>query len=277
MQKSGSNQNLSTHRQVRSSTTLNRKYVRRPVGGIIVNPMATPPSRNVNDIARMKLQERAKVAPKAVSPTAIELKNQAIKKALAEADRLPSVQEESQSKILETIKRTSRQEKMKKSPMFEASKIRFGIGRVLLALGCAVMAVIAIVCLANAMMPDISSKVDAKQIGIENPFPSRIPRGYAFTDAISESDKITLVFKNNETKENFTLTEERSSWDSAALLSNYVKETYGENYVVINEQRLTIYVSNSDAAWVNDGVVYKIKATSGTLTKKQIQAIAMSL
>lgn len=277
MQRSDSNQNLSAHRQVRSSTTLNRRYVRRPVSGAALASAGSVTSRDINNVVGVKMQPKTKMELKAVRPTAVELKDQAIRKALAEANRLPSVQEESQPKMAEAIKKANHQKKAKKSSRLKASKIRFGIGRVLLALGCAVAAVFAIVYLVNTTMPDVSLKVAAMQTGIDSPYPSYVPRGYSITDATSESNKITLTFKNSETNGAFTLAEERSSWDSAALLSNFVKDDYGENYTVVREQGLTIYISNSDAAWVNGGVVYKIKTTSGTLTKKQIQAIAVSL
>ena len=52
---------------------------------------------------------------------------------------------------------------------------------------------------------------------------------------------------------------------------------YGENYVIVREQGLSIYVSGSNAAWVNGGVVYKLKTISGSLTKKQLCSIAVSL
>lgn len=277
MQRSDSNQNLSAHRQVRSSTTLNRRYVKRPINGVAQNPIKSAVPQDINSVVRVRMQSRTKVAPKVARPTAVELKEQAIRKALAEANRLPSVQEESQPKMAEAIKKTDQPEKVKKSSGLKASKIRFGIGRVLLALGCAVAAVFAIVYLVNATMPDVSLKVAAMQAGIDSPYPSYIPRGYSITDATSESNKITLTFKNSGTNGAFTLTEERSSWDSAALLSNFVKDAYGENYTVVREQGLTIYINNSNATWVNGGVVYKIKTTSGALTKKQIQSIAVSL
>ena len=86
-----------------------------------------------------------------------------------------------------------------------------------------------------------------------------------------------MTFTNSAIDSSFTLTEEKSSWDTNALLSNFVKEEYGENYTVIREQGLTIYISGSDAAWVNGGIVYKIDTTSGSLTNKQIRSIAVSL
>ena len=60
-------------------------------------------------------------------------------------------------------------------------------------------------------------------------------------------------------------------------LSNYVKDKYEDNYTAVREQGITLYISESDAAWVNGGVVYKIITKSGSLTNKQIRSIAVSL
>ena len=76
----------------------------------------------------------------------------------------------------------------------------------------------------------------------------------------------------------FTLNEEKSSWDSSALLRNYVEPNWGEDYATTHEQGITIYISNktSDAAWVNRGVLYQI-TSNGVLTKKQVRNIVVSL
>ena len=194
--------------------------------------------------------------------TAKELKDQAIKKALASAV-LP---EEKTSKKAE-----------KKAKKQSLGKARFGFGRVLLALGCTAVAVFAIVTYANASMPDISLRVAAMQTGIEASYPSYVPRDYRLTDITSEEGKITLNFNNSNTGESFSLVEERSSWDSNALLTNYVKEEYTENYSTVKEQGLTIYIDNGKATWVNGGIVYRISGSSEALTKKQICTIAVSL
>lgn len=126
-------------------------------------------------------------------------------------------------------------------------------------------------------MPDISLRVAAMQTGFEATYPSYIPREYALSGITSEGGNIILNFRNQAAETAFALTEEKSTWDSGALLNNYVKPTYGENYSVIREQGLTIYVSGSNAAWVNGGIVYKLQAGSNNLTKKQIKSIAVSL
>ena len=126
-------------------------------------------------------------------------------------------------------------------------------------------------------MPDISLKVAAMQTGMDPTYPNYVPRDYSASSITSEEGKITMKFENHSTGDSFILTEEKSTWDSNALASNFVKDEYGDNYTIIREQGLTIYISDSNAAWVNGGVVYKIETTSGSLTNKQIRSIAVSL
>ncbi|MEE0887945.1 MAG: hypothetical protein U0L97_01880, partial [Candidatus Saccharimonadaceae bacterium] len=206
--------------------------------------------------AGVRARSNASATSSTAKPTAKQLKDQAIQKALAAAAA------------------TSSQENNKQS---DKSKHHFGIGRVVLALSCAAAAVFAIVYFVNLNMPDISLKVAAIQTGIEATYPSYTPRDFSLSGIVSEDGKITLNFANGSTGDAYSLTEEKSSWDSNALLTNYVKEQYDENYTVVREQGLTIYISGSDASWANGGIVYKLSTTSGSLTKKQITSIATSL
>ncbi len=283
MQKSDNRQiAASAHRKVQASTTLNRKYVRRPgkspdikvqikkssqishFGSNTNMTTATQAKKEQPQIVAHPLQSsankkmRERFMTSETTPvkklTAKELKEQAIKKALASAAK-PA--EESNKK---------------------EEKLHFGFGRVLLAMSCAAVAVFAIVYFVNLNMPDLSLRVAAMQTGINASYPSYIPRDFNLSDITSEDGKITLNFKNNSTGDSFSLVEEASSWDSNALLTNYVKDAFEDNYTVIREQGLTIYISGKgDAAWVNGGIVYKLKIASGSLTKKQIKTIATSL
>lgn len=294
MQKSDSNQKAkATHRTVKSSTTLNRKYVKRPSrsdditvsvkrsakirrfdenNAVAISQAASeqpemvasaeqhPIQISVNK--KMRSRAAAEVMEQPAKPTAKELKEQAIQKALAAASTVDSKTERA---------------KTKKTRAKRANSVHFGFGRIMLALSCTAAAVFAIVYFVNLNMPDISLRVAAMQTGIEASYPSYVPRDFNLTDITSEDGKITLNFKNSSTGDAFSLVEERSSWDSNALLTNYVKDAYGENYTVVREQGLTIYSDNSNATWVNGGIVYKLKIVSGSLTKKQIRSIAVSL
>ena len=286
MQKSDTNVAKTVRRKVQTSTTLNRKYVKRPVKStdVMVSIKRSPKVKRFDTPAPVakKMQEDQPIAPSTVHPmqaaaitkmqsrtvapaakkmTAKELKDQAIQRALASASKTSENMDAKKAK------------KSKKAP-----KLHFGLGRVVLALSCAAAAVFAIVYFVNLNMPDISMRVAAMQTGIEATYPSYVPRDFSLSDITSENGKVILSFKNANTGDAFSLTEETSSWDSNALLANFVKDEYGDNYTTVREQGLTIYISGGgDAAWVNGGVVYKIDSTAGALTKKQINTIATSL
>ena len=218
-----------------------------------------PPEIHPLQATAIKRMQNQNTAPEEHRLTAREIKDQAIQKALATSAKSIEKQNAAQAK------------KEKKA------KLHFGVGRVVLALTCAAAAVFAIVYFVGLNMPDITMRVAAMQTGIEASYPSYVPRGFNLSDITSESGKVVLNFQNEDASTVFSLSEENSSWDSNALLSNFVKNEYGEDYTIIREQGLTIYISKSDAAWVNGGVVYKLKTDTGELTKKQISSIAVSL
>ncbi len=316
MQKTDSNKTAkAAHRQVKSSTTLNRRYVKRPARAADMTvsikrspkvnrfasapvdsmkvPVNTKVRKSVSGVAKMSreaemdaleavklhpiqrvVNERVKARAAATTPkatptkstmisqmTAKEIKDQAIQKALASASSA-SANEDSKSK--------------KKSAK-KGIKMHFGAGKIILALSCAAVAAFAIVYFVNLNMPDISLRVAAMQTGIEASYPTYVPRDYNLTDITSEDGKITLKFVNSATSDEFTIVEEKSSWDSNALLSNYVKNEFASDFTTIREQGLTIYIDNDRASWVNGGIVYKLSAENGILTKKQIKAIATSM
>ena len=275
MQKTDKKQSgTKAHRKVASSTQKSRKTMKRPTlsaqpqlatatnasqSGVRSTSVSAQPSPAMDmQGIHKKMRERTNPAPIQVQKrSAQEIKQQAIVQAIRKANA-----------------QTSSAQKKKKS---SDTKFHFGFGRILLALACAGAAVFAIVYFVNLNSPDISLKVAAMQTGIEASYPSYVPRDYSLSDITSEDGKVTLNFTNVSTGDAYTLIEEKFSWDSNALLSNYVKKTYGEDYTTIRENGLTIYVHNSDAAWVNGGVVYKLVCKAGSLTKKQIRAIAVSL
>ena len=153
-----------------------------------------------------------------------------------------------------------------------------GAKRFAIAFTCAAACVIAVIGFVGANIPDISVRVAAMQTGIQASYPSYIPRDYSLGDISSEDGKITMIF-NGPDDSSFKLVEEKSSWDSSALLRNYVEPTWGEEYATTHEQGITIYISNanSDAAWVNGGVLYKITSSGTALTKKQVRSIVTSM
>ena len=280
------------HRRVQSSTTLNRKYVKRPTRATDImvktpsttgspkiqryhtSPIARPAAaRKADDMipaqshpmqttarTRMQMRGQSMRTQPVTKMTAKELKEQAIKKALANAAKTPTLAEQI----------TTKEQK-------KTGKIRFGASRVVLALSCAAAAVFAIAYFVNLNMPDISLRVAAMQTGINASYPGYIPRDYRLSSITSEDSKINLKFYNANTGDLFSLIEEKSSWDSNALLNNYVKPTFDENYTTVREQGITIYLAEDSATWVNGGIVYKLQYNNGALNNRQIRSIAVSL
>ena len=223
-------------------------------------PMSTPQSTDVvaqsvmmqqAQMQQQQYQQQQSVAA-TQSPTGKEMKESAIQKAL------------------KAVSKSSKKEKK------SFGSVHFGFKRILLAAACASVAVFAIVYFVNINAPNVSLKVAAMQSGIDASYPSYVPRDFNLTDITSESGRITISFKNSITGCSFSLLEEKTSWDSNALLNNYVKDNI-PFYSTIKEQGLTIYMSDSISAWVNNGISYKLKVTAGSLTKKQIKSIAVSL
>ena len=54
-------------------------------------------------------------------------------------------------------------------------------------------------------------------------------------------------------------------------------KNWGASYSVAKGQGLTIYVSGSNAAWVNGGVFYVINGDEGSLSSSDLHDIAVSL
>lgn len=150
-------------------------------------------------------------------------------------------------------------------------------GKFILAFATSAACVAVLGYLVHLNMPDISVRVAAMQTGIEASYPTYLPRDFNLTSvATDQNDRVVIEFASPDTT--FTLTEENSSWDSNTLLNNFVKEAYSNDYTTLREQGITIYISShSNASWVNGGIRYTLETTSGSLTKKQIKNIAISL
>ena len=261
MQKSDSAQPIKVvRRQVQPSATLNRKYVTPPkaaarriaVNSDMITVKTAAPSTKTTPTTITTKPTLAKAAvskPAAAKPTPEQLKELAIKRALRSAEKASEP---------------------------TPHKLHFGLGRIFLALVCTAAAVFALVYFINQNVFNLSVVNAAKSAGLEINNSPKVPSGFELTDIISEDGKITLNYSNPSSKTSFTLVEERSSWDSNALLTNFVKPTYGADYSIVREQGITIYISNSNAAWINGRIVHKITAEPGTLTKKQIRSIATS-
>lgn len=206
-----------------------------------------PLQRSANRQIRARKQQPAK-------PSSREIKDRAIKQALRSVAT------------------------MSEAPAQPIKHRKSGAKRFVLAFTCAAACLAAIVWFVSNNIPDVSVRVAAMQTGIEATYPSYVPMDYSLSDIISEDGKLTMIFSGPDDAR-FTLVQEKSSWDSATLLRNYVEPTWGEEYVTTHEQGITIYISNqtNDSTWVNGGIRYSITSEGAHLTKKQTRNIVLSL
>lgn len=224
--------------------------------------IAVAVSHPVVEVTRARVAARAVAeAPRQLS--AHELKERAISRALESvataSDDAAEEVEEQMTQIISKKRHTWRKRKL------------------VLAAGMAVASIALLGYLVHLNLPDLSVRVAAMQHGIESAYPSYIPKGYRMDGLVAEKDgKVVINFVGKD-GQGFTLAEERSSWDSMALLSQFVTPEWGDDHEIIREQGLTIYVNGSDAVWVNGGVFYHLDSFGSELSKIQIHDIVVSI
>ena len=301
-----------THRGLEKSMTLNRRYVKRPtkltvtdgteeiaaktetkspkITHILIESSAEPaPSKSpvieeTPDLPPMKnpyqaaidARKKQKEQKTDIAISSKALKDAAIKKALAEME-VAKEEKIAERVILKEMQADKKVEKKAKKSEKEVRHFKkHKVGRILLAFATSAACVIALAAIVKVNLPNISVKVAAVQTGVDASYPSYTPRDFAIHDVYTNGSTVIIQFDGPEDA-TFTISEEKSSWDSSALLTNYVKGAYGTTYDTIREQGITIYVNHSNAAWVNNGIFYRITAEPGVLSKKQIKNIVGSL
>lgn len=277
-----------SHRRVQRSTTLNRKYVKKPEKVAAVDSVA---KRRAEDLKRRqaladkinheriaalkagKTLRDAAATPAATTPKPLSATIEKNLVANTKAEKAKAVKDSAVKSALKSVATLETDEKPAKGI---STKRSLGAKKLLLAFGCAALAVGIVGYFVSVNTPDISVRVAAMQTGIDATYPTYIPRGYSLSDIVSEDKKISMTFKDSENG-SFTLSEEKSSWDNETLEASFVKTTWGNNYTSVREQGITIFISGSNATWVNGNILYKITTSGNNLTKKQIKSIVTSL
>ena len=291
-----------SHHRVQKSTTLNRRYVKKPeVANVAAAESAAIDSvakRRADDLKRrqaladkinrerLAAMKAGRPAPAVVVPTPAPVVQAPAPKPLAatieknlvaapKAEKPATIKDSALTAALKNVD-TVDEETSGAITSSISAKATFGPKKIALALACAAIAVGTIGYVVSQSTPDLSVRVAAMQSGIDASYPSYVPRGYSLSDIVSSDGKLEMTFSNTDGT-NFVLTEEKSAWDNEALEQNYAEATWGNNYTSVREQGITIFIAGSDAAWTNGGIVYKINASGNNLTKKQIKSIAVSL
>ena len=125
-------------------------------------------------------------------------------------------------------------------------------------------------------MPSLSVRVAAAQAGINASYPAYHPDGYSLNGTVTYKEgEVAMRFTSNAGPQDYTLTQQRSSWDSTAVQEDIASKTNGQ-YLTDVQRGVTIYTYGGNAAWVSGGILYTIDGTA-PLSRDQITHIASSL
>lgn len=126
-------------------------------------------------------------------------------------------------------------------------------------------------------LPYVSVRFAAVQAGINASLPSYRPGGYSISGPISyQNGRVFMQFKANAGPQSFSILQEKSTWDSSALLENFVLEASKKKYETYSDSGLTVFIYGTNAAWVNGGVLHTVTGNA-PLTTEQIRKIATSM
>lgn len=125
-------------------------------------------------------------------------------------------------------------------------------------------------------MPNLSVRVAAVQSGIDAKYPGYRPDGYSLSGPIAfKEGQVDMKFAYNGGGQNFTLSQQKSSWDSSAA-GAYAEQQSNGSATTVTADGLTIYLYDGNALWVNGGVLYSIRGDA-PLSSDQVRRLATSL
>ena len=236
---------------------------KRPV---ITNDLTAPIAHPVQQAAASRVAEKRQAAPK-VSP--VSSVQPAPKQPAAP---IPTAQEVKKSSLEKALKNSAKASKKTKKKSFFQRHPR------LMSVSSASLAIVMLGgYLTYVNLPNISVRVAAAQAGIAATYPSYKPSGYSLNGPVAYSDgQVSMKFAANVGPQNFTVKQVKSSWDSSALLENYVAPSSSDDYQTVSDSGLTIYTYGNNAAWVNGGILHTIEGDA-SLSSEQVRKIATSM
>lgn len=127
-------------------------------------------------------------------------------------------------------------------------------------------------------IPGLSMKVAANRAGFAAALPGYTPGGYSLKTPITATPgQVAIDYQANTDDRTFTLKQQPTTWDSVALLENFVTKK-SKQYLTYQDRGLTIYIYNgSNAAWVSGGKMYSLEGTNAQLDTDQLLKLATSM
>ncbi|HMR72636.1 MAG TPA: DUF4367 domain-containing protein [Candidatus Saccharibacteria bacterium] len=126
-------------------------------------------------------------------------------------------------------------------------------------------------------VPGLSVSMAGSQAGVAAKYPNYSPDGYSFEGPVAyQPGQVALSFKSNGGGNGYTIEQRASTWNSVALLDNFVEKASKGNYETTSQNGVTIYTYGNNAAWTNGGVFYNITGEA-PLNNDQLLHIAASM
>ena len=279
------------HRKTHRSQTLNRAFVKKPNSPRSMSEIRTGNSQ-AKPVAHIRSPHISKYAPKPAAAAPAIHTNHASKDitpqkhphvakanhavASAHAAHAPAQPKPAQEQKQQAITKALENAKSSSASTHKQTKKRKGSRFASVA-----SATLAVFLLAGYFtyinMPTLSVKLAASQAGIAASYPQYRPSGYSLNGPVAFIDgQVTMNFAANAGPQKFALNQTKSTWDSTALLTNYVEPQSSGEYATYNDSGLTIYTYDNKAAWMNNGILHTIDG-SAPLSNDQIRSIATSM
>ncbi|HEV7952322.1 MAG TPA: DUF4367 domain-containing protein [Candidatus Saccharimonadales bacterium] len=278
------------HKVTQKSATLNRAFVKKAAPVPVTHQVITKPAQtakpNVN-VQKSPAITRFAPHPTGAKPSVRHMdigpKSHPIAakaQAKMQTTATPAIPMTHAVKPSHVIKNEAISEAMEKAPKHTANAKQFKQPRKHSRTLSLMSASLALMMLAGYFtylnMPNLSVRVAAAQAGFDATYPGYQPDGYRINKVAYNEGQVGIQFVANGSDQGFTVKQEKSSWDSSALLENYVQPTSHGGYIPHSEQGITVYVFDNNAAWVNDGIRYTIDGNA-PLSSEQVLNIATSM
>ena len=130
--------------------------------------------------------------------------------------------------------------------------------------------------LAYQNIANVTVRMASAKAGFTASLPGYKPAGFSVGKFAYSPGNVTINFHSNSDDRHFALSEEPSSWDSDALLNNFVA-TKTDQYQTVQTAGRTLYIyGQNSATWVNSGVWYRIDSNN-SLSTTQLSTLASSM
>jgi hypothetical protein len=125
-------------------------------------------------------------------------------------------------------------------------------------------------------LSSVRLQMASAKAGFSVSLPSYQPAGYSLGQ-LNYSDGVAAVqFHSNSDQRHYSITQKRSSWDSATLRDTFVAPI-DDHYQTIQAGGRTIYLyGNHNATWIDSGIWFVVQ-TDGSLSDRQLTDLATSL